>query len=99
MDTDALINDLSNSEPETRLDAARIIGMVDETLALDALKEAYVFEETPRIRKVMAWAGQRLAAAIGAGYSTQEAIFRYFGVYREIIAAAPTPEEAQAMEE
>jgi hypothetical protein len=73
--------------------------MVDETLALDALKEAYVFEETPRIRKVMAWAGQRLAAAIGAGYSTQEAIFRYFGVYREIIAAAPTPEEAQAMEE
>jgi hypothetical protein len=99
MDTDALIKALSSQEPEMRANAARIVGMVDETLALDALKEAYVFEETPRIRKVMAWAGQRLEAAIGAGYSTQEAIFRYFGVYREIIAAAPTPEEARAMEE
>src|SRR5262249_54029358 len=99
MDTDALINALGSPEPEMRLDAARIVGMADETLALEALKQGFTAEKEPRVRKGMAWAGQRLAAAIGVGYSTQEAIFQYFGVYREIIAAAPTPEEAKAMEE
>jgi hypothetical protein len=79
-----LLTDLTNDSAETRLDAVRVIGMVEETFALKMLAQQFRRETDPTVKEALDWAGQRVLAAQKNGYSTFDAIYRYFGVYRHI---------------
>jgi hypothetical protein len=62
----------------------RVLGMLDETRALDALRRRYPVEDDPAVRNAITWAGKRLYQAQQAGYSTINEVFRYFNVDKEI---------------
>jgi hypothetical protein len=84
MQLDTLINGLNHPEPSVRLDVVRVLGMVEETRVLDALRQRYAAETDPAVREAIQWAGQRLYSAQQAGYSVVDALFDYFNITREI---------------
>ena len=84
MDLKALVEELSASEPERRLSAARLIGTLDETEAFDALASCYPSESEPLVKRMMSWAAKRLERARSAGYTTREAIFQHFKIDYEV---------------
>lgn len=84
MNIDNLIANLKNPQPATRLDVIRVLGMVEETRALDALRHRLGEETLPEIKETILWAGRRINAAAQQGHSTQGAIFQFFGIDREI---------------
>ncbi|HVO71657.1 MAG TPA: HEAT repeat domain-containing protein [Aggregatilineaceae bacterium] len=96
MRLEVLLGGLENPEASVRLDVVRVLGMLDETLALDRLRERYHAETDPAVKEAIAWAGKRLYQAQQAGYSTVDEIFRYFGVDREI-ENMPDATEAEMM--
>lgn len=96
MRLEVLLNGLDSPQPEVRLDVARVLGMLDETRALDKLRERYAVETEPAVKEAIAWAGKRLYQAQQAGYSTVDELFRYFGVDREI-ENMPDATEAEMM--
>jgi len=96
MKLEILIGGLNNPQPAVRLDVVRVLGMLDEVRALDALRQRYQIETDPTVRSAIAWAGKRLYEAQQAGYSTLDEIFRHFGVDREI-ENMPDAEEAELM--
>lgn len=81
---ETLLDGLSHAQPAVRLDVARVLGMLDETQALDALRQRYHAEPDPAVRAVIAWAGKRVHDAQQAGYDTLNALYRYFNVDREL---------------
>jgi len=81
---DALINGLNHSQPAVRLDVARVLGMLEETRALPALRRRYQDEPDAAVRTVIAWAGRRLYDAQQAGYDTLNALWHYFHIDREL---------------
>lgn len=93
MKLDILLSGLKNPQPAVRLDVVRVLGMVDEVRALDALREQFKTEPDSVVRSAIAWAGKRLYQAQQAGYTTQAEIFRHFGIDREI---ENTPDAAEA---
>jgi len=93
MQLDALIGALKHPDAATRVDVARVLGMVEETGALDALRAHYLVETDAAAREAMEWAGRRIYAAQQRGYSTLEALFEHFNITREI---EHTPDEAEA---
>lgn len=84
MNLEDLLNGLKADDATTRLQAARIIGLLDETLALDALAARYRVENVGEVRAAIAWAGKRVQAARQAGYTTLDAIFKHFHIEYEI---------------
>lgn len=84
MNLEDLLNGLKADDATTRLQAARIIGLLDETLALDALAARYCVENVGEVRAAIAWAGKRVQAARQAGYTTLDAIFKHFHIEYEI---------------
>jgi len=84
MIVDNLIANLKNPQPAVRLDIVRVLGMVEETQALDPLRERYREETNPALKEALLWAGRRIYAARQNGFSTVEAIFQRFGVYHEL---------------
>jgi hypothetical protein len=96
MRLEVLLDGLDSPQPEVRLDVARVLGMLDETRALDKLRERYAAETDPAVKEAIAWAGKRLYQAQRAGYSTVDELFRYFGVDREI-ENMPDATEAEMM--
>jgi hypothetical protein len=84
MKLDILVGGLNNPEPGVRLDVARVLGMLDETRALEALRQRFQVEADPNVRATISWAGKRLFEAQQANYSTIDELCRYFGVDREI---------------
>lgn len=84
MKLETLIASLDQPDPKLRLDVVRVLGMLDEVRALDALRARYQAEPDAAVREAIAWAGKRLYQAQQAGYSTENEIFEYFGVNREI---------------
>jgi hypothetical protein len=96
MRLEVLLGGLENPEATVRLDVVRVLGMLDETLALDKLRERYHAETDPAVKEAIAWAGKRLYQAQQAGYSTVDEVFRYFGVDREI-ENMPDATEAEMM--
>lgn len=84
MRLDVLLGGLRSSNPGVRLDVVRVLGMLDETQALDALRQHYQAETDPNVRGAIAWAGKRLYEAQQAGYQTVNEVFRFFSVDREI---------------
>ncbi len=96
MKLENLLANLNNSDPAIRIDVTRVLGMVDETLALMAIGQHYKTETEPAVRQALDWAGKRLYAAHQAGYNTVDEICRQFGVDNEI-AHAEDPEEAKLL--
>lgn len=89
---EALLDGLNHEQAAVRRDVARVLGMLDETRALDALRRRYQVEPDADVRTVIAWAGRRLHEAQQAGYDTLNALYRYFNVDREL---AQVREEAE----
>ncbi len=84
MNLEDLLNGLKADDASARLQAARIIGLLDETLALDALAARYRVETAAEVKAAIAWAGKRVHAARQAGYTTLDAIFKHFHIEYEI---------------
>jgi hypothetical protein len=98
MKLEVLVGGLDNPQPAVRLDVARVLGMLDETRALEAVRERYKVETDPTVHNMLAWAGKRLYEARQAGYLTLEELLQYFGVNREI-ENMPDPDEAEMMQQ
>lgn len=96
MRLDVLLSGLENPQPAVRLDVVRVLGMLDETRALDRLRDRYQTETDPDVRNAISWAGKRLYQAQQAGYSTLTELFRHFGIDREI-ENMPDAAEAEMM--
>ena len=94
MKFEVLLGGLNNPQPAVRLDVVRVLGMLDETRALEAVRQRYQAESDEAVRSTIAWAGKRLYEAQQAGYSTANELFRHFGVDREI-ENMPDPAEAE----
>ena len=92
MKLEVLVGGLENPQPAVRLDVVRVLGMLDETRALEALRRRYPVETDPVVRNAITWAGKRLYQAQQAGYSTVDELFRYFNIDKEI---ANTPDETE----
>ncbi|MBN1285266.1 MAG: HEAT repeat domain-containing protein [Anaerolineae bacterium] len=84
MNLNALVAALKSAQPAVRRNAARILGMVEETRALDAIRARYGAEADSATRPILAWAGKRLFEAQQRGYSTIDEIFRRFKLDREL---------------
>ena len=84
MRLEVLLSGLENPQPAVRLDVVRVLGMLDETRALDALRQRYALEPEPAVKQAIAWAGKRLYQAEQAGYATVDEVCRHFGVNREL---------------
>lgn len=97
MRLESLLAGLNSPHPAARLGAARVLGMVDETRALDAIRQRYRVETDPEVRDALAWAGKRLFEAQQAGYSSIDAICQRFGIDREI-EHMEDPDEARLIE-
>jgi hypothetical protein len=61
-----------------------VLGLLQETLALDALAAAYRVENLHEVKSAIAWAGKRTNEAFKAGYTTLNAIFQYFHIDYEV---------------
>lgn len=94
---DMLVQGLSHPDAAVRLDVVRVIGMVEETQALDRLRALYPAETDEAVRGAIAWAGSRLHRAQQAGYSTVDALCSYFGVDRAV-EEMPDATEAELMQ-
>ncbi len=94
---DTLLEGLSHPEAAVRLDVVRVIGMVEETQALDRLRALYPAEKDDTVRRAMAWAGQRLHQARQMGYLTVDALCSHFAVDRAV-EDMPDVTEAELME-
>ncbi len=84
MKLDTFLQNLRAPEPVLRARAARILGMLDEVDALDALTAQFKSETHPAVKAAIAWAGKRLQAARHSGYTTLEAIIHYFHIDYDI---------------
>lgn len=98
MRLEVLLSGIENPEPAVRLDVVRVLGMLDETRALDQLRARYPVETDDEVRSAIGWAGKRLYQAQQAGYSTVAEVFRHFGVDREI-ENRPDENEAKMMKQ
>ena len=93
MNLKTLLAGLQDPDAQARLQAARIIGTLDEVDALKALATQYKAERDPQVKAAIQWAGKRLKTAQDAGYSTLEAIIEYFHIDVEFSPAAASDDE------
>ena len=69
-----LIARLQHPEAAIRLDALRILAMLEETEALEAVAGVYRQDPDPTVRQAAGWAGKILYQAQQRGHSTAQAI-------------------------
>ncbi len=93
-----LLGGLHHSNPATRLDVVRVLAMLDETRALEPLRERYNLETDESIREAITWAGKRLFLADQAGYSTIDELFKYFNLDGAAQANITPPSDADFAE-
>ncbi|MBI5668856.1 MAG: HEAT repeat domain-containing protein [Chloroflexi bacterium] len=86
MNLQGLLNGLTSPDAHTRLQTARVIGMLDETAALEALAAQYQVETVSEVKASLAWAGRRVQEAWKTGYTTLDAIFKHFHLDYELQA-------------
>src|SRR5690606_682092 len=91
---EVLLKGLDHADAAVRLDVARVLGMLDETRALEPLRRRYEIEPDANVRAVIAWAGRRVYEAQQAGYDTLNALYRYFNVDRELARVQDAAEQA-----
>jgi hypothetical protein len=78
------LTDLQSADANERLEAALILGTLDEAAALDAVAAQYQAEADAKVKATLSWAGKRLHAARQAGFTTLDAIFQHFRINDEI---------------
>ena len=96
MQAQDLIKHLYHQDSKIRYKCILIVGMVEETLALDTLHQRMMNEPEAHIKKAIRWAGQRLESAKTNGQSTINTIFDYYKINHEL-ASSVSPEEAELM--
>lgn len=96
MNHETLIKNLGHPGANVRLGVARVIGMVEETEALDALRTQFAAEQDLDVRNALQWAGRRVKAAAERGYTTLDALLTHYGVYKELRELGD-PDEAAKM--
>ena len=69
-----LIARLQHPDAAIRLDTLRIVAMIEETEALEAVAQVYRNDPLPDVRQVAGWAGKILYQARQRGHSTAQAI-------------------------
>ena len=69
-----LIARLQHPDAAIRLDMLRIVAMLEETEALEAVAQIYRHDPHPDVRQVAGWAGKILYQARQRGHSTAQAI-------------------------
>src|SRR5688572_25573878 len=94
-----LIDQLNNNDVEKRIDAARIIGMLDEVKLIDPLAQSYKREPDGSVKVVIYWAGKRLQQAQAAGYDTFAELWKYFQIDRDMPQSAADEEFMRNAEE
>jgi hypothetical protein len=93
INAELLIEGLSHPDPAFRLNMARILLLVDETAALEALAAAFHAEPVPDVKQALSAAGKHLQALRQQGYTTLNEIFRAFAIDREIAHLESDPEK------
>jgi hypothetical protein len=78
MDIQNLAERLRDPDPRIRVETLRILAMVEETRALDAIRWIYLNDPEPGVRDVANWAGNLIWQAEQRGHSTQRAIEEMF---------------------
>jgi hypothetical protein len=99
MNLETLLAGLRAGDAQTRLQAARIIGTLDEVDALKALATQYKAETDPQAKEAIQWAGKRLKTAQDAGYSTLEAIIAFFHIDVEFGPVSASDDEQALLRE
>lgn len=92
-----LLSDLRSPQPETRIAAARVLGLVEETLALEAIRKAFLMETEPNAKQAINWGGGRIHAAQKRSYTTLDDIFERFKINQEL-ENMEDPDEAAFIE-
>lgn len=78
MDIHSLAEDMRHPDPRVRVQTLRILAMVEETKALDAIRWIYQNDPEPGVREVANWAGNLIWRAEQQGHSTQRAMESLF---------------------
>src|SRR5688572_27529927 len=78
------LGELSHSDSNVRLNIICILGLVDETRALPALRLRFTTESDPEVKQAIDWAGRHITAAQQAGKTVLDEIFRIFRIDTEI---------------
>ncbi len=78
MDIDGLAERLRDPDPHVRVETLRILAMVEETNALEAIRWLYRNDPEPGVRDVAGWAGKLIWQAHRRGHSTQQAVEALF---------------------
>jgi hypothetical protein len=78
MDIESLPLWLRDPDPRVRVEALRILAMVEETRALEAIRWIFTNDPEPGVREVADWAGRLIWTAYQRGYSTQRAMEEMF---------------------
>lgn len=94
MNLQLLAQGLNDPQSAVRLNVVRVIGMVEETKLLSAIRDHFAQETDEDVKSALAWAGKRVYEAYQRGHSTIEFIFEHFGIDREI-ANMQSDEEAE----
>ncbi len=78
MELEQLIDRLRNPDPCMRVETLRILAMVEETRALDAIRWVYLHDPEIGVREVAGWAGKLIWKAHKRGHSTEQAVHHLF---------------------
>lgn len=78
MTFEALLDQLKHPNPAQRLQALRILAMVEETRAVNTMLEIYKTDADPQVREVAKWAGSLVWKAAQNGYDSEAAIRAFF---------------------
>lgn len=78
MDILSLVQRLRDADPRVRVETLRILAMVEETQALEPIRQVYLNDLDPRVREAAYWAGQIVWQAQQRGHSTQRAMDEMF---------------------
>ncbi len=97
MNSKLLAQGISHPKPAMRLNVIRVIGMVEETQLLEAIRQQHQQETDSAVKAALEWAGKRLFKAHKNGHSTLEAIFDHFNINHEIAHLPESDEEAELM--
>jgi hypothetical protein len=89
MEIEHLAERLRDSDPRVRVETLRILAMVEETRALEAVRWIFQNDPEPGVREVADWAGRLIWEAQQRGHSTQRALEELF--------ARPMSAELQAL--
>lgn len=77
MNFETLTNRLYEADPQIRIETLRILAMLEETRAINAIVLIYRNDPDARVREVAKWAGNIIWQAKQRGHSTEAALSAY----------------------